>query len=324
MMRKPRVFLAGHTGMVGGALLRQLEGKGYNNLLLCSHAEVDLSDQSATFRLFKEEKPEVVILAAAKVGGILANNSFPAEFIYKNISIQNNVLQAAVETSVSEVLFLGSSCIYPRDCAQPIREEYLMSGPLETTNRPYAVAKIAGVEFCWACNRQYGTRYVAVMPTNIYGLGDNYDLNDAHVVPGLIRRIHEAKESGAEKVVIWGSGSPRREFLYSDDLAEACILLLENLVLFESLIFCEEKAPIVNVGVGHDLEISELAKRICDVVGFEGKLIFDKTKPDGTPRKLLDSSRINGLGWTPKTPLEIGLPIVYDEFLSRRKAGLII
>lgn len=310
--------------MVGGALLRQLEGKGYNNLLLCSHAEVDLSDQSATFRLFKEEKPEVVILAAAKVGGILANNSFPAEFIYKNISIQNNVLQAAVKTSVSEVLFLGSSCIYPRDCAQPIREEYLMSGPLETTNRPYAVAKIAGVEFCWACNRQYDTRYVAVMPTNIYGLGDNYDLNDAHVVPGLIRRIHEAKEFGTEEVVIWGSGSPRREFLFSDDLAEACILLLENIELFGSQLFCEEKPPIVNVGVGYDLEISKLAKRICEVVGFKGKLVFDNTKPDGTPRKLLDSSRINALGWTPKTPLEIGLPIVYDEFLSRRKAGLII
>ena len=310
--------------MVGAALLRQLEGEGYQNLLLRSHAEVDLSDQSATFRLFREEKPEVVILAAAKVGGILANNSFPAEFISKNISIQNNVLQAAVENSVSEVLFLGSSCIYPRDCAQPIREDYLMSGPLETTNRPYAVAKIAGVEFCWACNRQYGTRYVAVMPTNLYGLGDNFDLNDAHVLPALIRRIHEAKEFGAEEVVIWGSGSPRREFLYSDDLAEACILLLENLELLESQLFCEDKPPIVNVGVGHDLEISELAMRICEVVGFNGKLVFDKTKPDGTPRKLLDSSRINGLGWTPKTPLKIGLPIVYDEFLSRKRAGLIV
>ena len=310
--------------MVGAALLRQLEGKGYQNLLLCSHAEVDLSDQSATFRLFREEKPEVVILAAAKVGGILANNSFPAEFIYKNISIQNNVLQAAVETSVSEVLFLGSSCIYPRDCAQPIREEYLMSGPLEKTNRPYAVAKIAGVEFCWACNRQYGTRYVAVLPTNLYGLGDNYDLNDAHVLPALIRRIHEAKEFGAEEVVIWGSGSPRREFLYSDDLAEACILLLENLELLESQLFCEDKAPIVNVGVGHDLEISELAMRICEVVGFKGKLVFDKTKPDGTPRKLLDSSRINGLGWTPKTPLEVGLPTVYDEYLSMKKTRSIV
>jgi len=310
--------------MVGAALLRQLEGKGYQNLLLCSHAEVDLSDQSATFRLFREEKPEVVILAAAKVGGILANNSFPAEFIYNNISIQNNVLQAAVETSVSEVLFLGSSCIYPRDCAQPIREEYLMSGPLEKTNRPYAVAKIAGVEFCWACNRQYGTRYVGVMPTNIYGLGDNYDLNDAHVLPGLLRRIHEAKESGAEEVVIWGSGSPRREFLYSDDLAEACILLLENLELLESELFFQDKPPIINVGVGHDLEISELAKRICEVVGFKGKLVFDKTKPDGTPRKLLDSSRINSLGWTPKTPLDVGLPIVYDEYLSRKKTGSIV
>ena len=310
--------------MVGAALLRQLEGKGYQNLLLCSHAEVDLSDQSATFRLFREEKPEVVILAAAKVGGILANNSFPAEFIYKNISIQNNVLQAAVETSVSEVLFLGSSCIYPRDCAQPIREEYLMSGPLEKTNRPYAVAKIAGVEFCWACNRQYGTRYVGVMPTNIYGLGDNYDLNDAHVLPGLLRRIHEAKESGAEEVVIWGSGSPRREFLYSDDLAEACTLLLENLELLESELFFQDKPPIINVGVGHDLEISELAKRICEVVGFKGKLVFDKTKPDGTPRKLLDSSRINSLGWTSKTPLEVGLPIVYDEYLSRKKTGSIV
>jgi len=310
-----RIYLAGHSGLAGSALRRQFEKSGYKNLLMRTHDELDLTDQSATLRFFQDEKPEIVVLAAGKVGGIIANNSLPAEFLYTNLAIQNNVIRAAVRSSVSDLLFLGSSCIYPRDCRQPIKEEYLLSGPLESTNRPYALAKIAGVEHCWACNRQYGVRYFAVMPTNLYGLGDNYDAANSHVLPALIRRTHEAKVLDASEVFIWGSGAPRREFLFSEDLAEACVFLLENNYLVDEMVFAADKPPIVNIGVGEDIPISKLAEIICEIIGFKGKLTFDVTKPDGTPQKLLDNTKITKAGWRPTTTLEGGIRIVYDDYL---------
>jgi GDP-L-fucose synthase len=311
-----KIYVAGHRGLVGSALMRQLEQRGYRNLVTRTHAELDLTDQTAVQEFFAKEKPDYVLLAAAKVGGIYANNTYPAEFIQQNLAIQTNVIHEAWRSRVKRLLFLGSSCIYPKECPQPIKEEYLLTGPLEPTNRPYAIAKIAGIEMCHAYNRQYGTQYVAVMPTNLYGPNDNYDLNNSHVLPALIRKMHEAKQNNAKEVVVWGTGSPRREFLYSDDMADACIYLLEQPEDRLKSLFNEAAPPLVNVGCGADLSIKELAKLIKDVVGFAGDLTFDTSKPDGTMRKLMDVSRLNGLGWHQKVSLAEGVKKAYQDFLG--------
>ena len=289
--------------------------------MLRTHAELDLTDQDAVRDFFSRERPQYVFLAAAKVGGILANNTYPAEFIFQNLQIQANVIESAHNSGVDRLLFLGSSCIYPKFAVQPLREDSLLSGVLEPTNRPYAVAKIAGIEMCWAYNRQYGTRYLAAMPTNLYGPGDNYDLQTSHVIPALIRKMHEAKISGQEEVLLWGSGTPRREFLYSEDMANACVFLMElKCEAFDFMVASETNAPLVNVGTGEDQTIRELAELIAIVVGFDGVLRFDPTKPDGTPRKLLDVSRLKSLGWKPKTGLREGLEIAYRDFLETSAA----
>jgi GDP-L-fucose synthase len=311
-----RIFIAGHTGLAGGAITRALRGAGYSNLLLERHRDLDLEDAAATERYFEQKRPEYVFLAAAKVGGILANNTYPADFLLRNLAIELNVIRAAHRAGVKRLLFLGSSCIYPRDCPQPIREEYLLTGPLEATNRPYALAKIAGVEMCWACNRQHGTRYLAAMPTNLYGPGDNYDLQNSHVLPALIRKMHEAKLANAESVSIWGSGTPRREFLYSDDLA-AALLHLARLpeAQFNELVR-PDHCPLINIGTGEDQTISELAQLTARVVGFKGQLVYDRSKPDGTPRKIMDVSKAFNLGWHPTVSLEEGIALAYRDFLD--------
>lgn len=320
MNKDARIYVAGHRGLVGSALVRALRGQGYENLALRTHAELDLMDQKAVEAFFQSEKPEYVFLAAARVGGIYANNSYPAEFILSNLGIQTSVIHASWKTGVKRLLFLGSSCIYPRECMQPMKEEYLLSGPLEMTNRPYAIAKIAGVEMCSAYNRQYGTRYLSVMPTNLYGPGDNYDLQNSHVLPALIRKFHEAKLRGDSEVVVWGTGTPKREFLYSEDMADACVYLM-NLPeeKFSSLLAPSAPLtfPLINIGYGEDLSIAELAQLVKEVVGFEGKIIQDASKPDGTPRKLLDVSRLNAIGWSAKTGLRDGVTLAYNDFLSR-------
>jgi GDP-L-fucose synthase len=310
-----KAYVAGHLGLAGSAIMRRLEREGCGSIVTRTHAELDLTDQAAVVRFFTEERPEYVFLAAAKVGGILANNTRPAEFIHDNLAIQTNVLQAAHHFGVKRLLFLGSSCIYPRDCPQPIREEYMLSGPLEQTNRSYAVAKIAGVETCWAYNRQYETQYVAAMPTNLYGPNDNYDLAGSHVLPALLRKMHEAKVTGAKEVSVWGTGTVRREFLHSDDMADACVFLM-NLpdAVYGPIVGSELSAPLVNVGCGEDLTVRELAELIRDVVGFKGRLVFDTSKPDGTPRKLLDVSRMKELGWEANISLRAGLTAVYREY----------
>jgi GDP-L-fucose synthase len=288
-----------------------LERQGYTNLLLKTHAELDLTNGPAVATFFAEERPDYVFLAAAKVGGILANNTYPADFIRDNLEIQTNVIDAAYHSGVERLLFLGSSCIYPRLCPQPIKEEYLLTGPLEPTNRAYALAKIAGIEMCWSYNRQYRTKFLAAMPTNLYGPGDNFDLTRSHVLPALIRKAAEAKATGEKKIAVWGTGTPRRELLYSDDLAEACVFLM-NLpdAQFQTLLNSEEP-PLINIGTGHDLSIRELAGLVCRVIGFSGELEFDTTKPDGTPQKLMDSSRIHALGWHARTTLEEGIRRTY-------------
>ena len=317
MDKKARIYVAGHRGLAGSAIVRQLQQKGCGNLLLRTHAELELTDQAAVRDFFERERPDYVFLAAAKVGGIVANNSYPAEFIHSNLAIQTNVLHESWRAGVKRLLFLGSSCIYPRECPQPIKEAYLLTGPLEATNRPYAVAKIAGVEMCWSYNRQYGTRFLAAMPTNLYGPGDSYDLNNSHVLPALIRKMHEAMKDGLEEVVIWGTGSPMREFLYSEDMAEACVYLLDlPAAKFEELV-SDSVPPLVNIGCGEDQTIAELAQTVARVVGFRGSLRFDTSKPDGTPRKLLDSARINALGWRPRTRIDAGIAAAYQDFLGR-------
>lgn len=313
MNKHSKIYVAGHRGLVGSALVRALEAKGYHNLVLRTHAELDLTDNQAVQQFFTRERPEVVLLAAAKVGGIHANNTYPAEFIHSNLSIQTNVIHESWRHEVKQLLFLGSSCIYPRNCPQPIKEEYLLTGPLEPTNRPYALAKIAGVEMCHAYNRQYGTRYIAVMPTNLYGPNDNYDLNNSHVLPALIRKMHEAKQSNAKEVIVWGTGTPRRELLHSDDMAEACLFLLEQHEDKLSSLFNDDTPPLVNIGCGTDLTIKELAELVKKVVGFEGELVFDTTKPDGTMRKLQDVTKINLLGWKARIGLEGGVKQVYEN-----------
>ncbi len=317
MNKDAKIYVAGHRGLVGSALLRQLNVRGYNNLVVRTHAELELLDQAAVKKFFSIEKPEYVILAAAKVGGINANNTYPAEFIHDNLVIQSNIIHSAWQHNVNRLLFLGSSCIYPKECPQPMKEEYLLTGSLESTNRPYALAKIAGIEMCHAYNRQYGTKYLAVMPTNLYGPGDNYDLNNSHVLPALMRKIHEAKMSNSKEVVVWGSGTPRREFLYSDDMADACLYLLERLEDGElGSLFNEVRPPLVNIGCGEDMTIRELAETIADVVGYGGNLVFDTSKPDGTMRKLLDVSRLKSLGWTYSTGLREGITHTYQLFLK--------
>jgi GDP-L-fucose synthase len=315
IQKDAKIYVAGHRGLAGSALVRKLGGLGYENLVLRTHQETDLEDPNAVRRLFDGERPEFVFLAAAKVGGILANRDFPAEFIARNLRIQSNVIEAAHRSGVERLLFLGSSCIYPKLAPQPIVEEQLMAGPLEFTNRSYAVAKIAGIEMCWAFNRQYGTGYLAAMPTNLYGLGDNYDLANSHVLPALIRKVHEAMQQGARQVTVWGSGKPMREFLFSDDMADACVFLM-NLPQedFRALTGNPDVAPLVNVGSGSDLSIGELAAKVCAVLGFDGEIVFDRSKPDGTPRKLMDSSRLFHYGWRPKISLEEGIRIAYDEY----------
>jgi GDP-L-fucose synthase len=317
MNSEAKIYVAGHRGLVGSALVRALNRSGHRNLVVRTHAELDLMDQADVSDFFSREQPQYVFLAAAKVGGILANNTYPAEFIFQNVQMQSNIIESAYRAGVDRLLFLGSSCIYPKFAAQPILEDSLLSGALERTNRPYAIAKIAGIEMCWAYNRQYGTRYLAAMPTNLYGPGDNYDLRTSHVIPALIRKMHEAKTGGQEEVLLWGSGTPRREFLYSEDLANACVFLMElKREAFDSLVASEANAPLVNVGAGEDQTVRELAELIAAVVGFDGVLRFDSTKPDGTPRKLLDVSRLNSLGWKPKTGLREGLELAYRDFVQ--------
>ncbi len=322
-----KIYIAGHRGLVGSALMRNLQAKGYSNLLTRTHAELDLANQTAVESFMAQEKPDYLFLAAAKVGGILANNEYPAEFIRDNLAIQTNLIHAAYKNNVKRLLFLGSSCIYPKLCPQPMKEEYLLTGPLEATNRPYALAKIAGVEMCWSYNRQYGTQYLAVMPTNLYGPGDNYHPENSHVIPALIRKFHEAKQNNAPSVTVWGTGTPRREFLYSEDMADACVFLM-NLAdeKYQTLLGSDEAEtgefmpPLVNIGVGEDLTIAELAEAVKGVVGFQGGIEFDTSKPDGTPRKLMDVGRLETLGWKASIGLKTGLGAAYSEFLGSARA----
>ena len=311
MEKNSRIFVAGHRGLVGSAICRALQRQGYTNLVLRTHAELDLTDRAAVLAFCMREEPEFVFLAAAKVGGILANDTFPADFIRENLEIQISVIDGSYHSGVKRLLFLGSSCIYPKLAPQPIKEEYLLTGPLEPTNRAYALAKIAGLEMCWSYNRQYDTKYLAAMPTNLYGPGDNFDPKGSHVLPALMRKVVEAKRAGEKKLVVWGTGRPLREFLYSDDLAEACVHLLnlpEN--LYGSLI-SQNEAPLINIGTGEDLTIRELAELVARVLDFEFELIFDTSRQDGTPQKLLDVSRINALGWKAKIGLEEGIRRTY-------------
>lgn len=316
MQPQDRIFVAGHRGLVGSALVRALRQQGYENLVLRGRSQLDLTNQAAVRAFFAEERPEHVFLAAARVGGILANSTYPAEFIWQNLAIQSNVIDEAWRIGVKRLIFLGSSCIYPRECPQPIREEYLLTGPLELTNRPYAIAKIAGIEMCSAYNRQYGTRFLAVMPTNLYGPGDNFDLQASHVLPALIRKAHEAKQGGSATMTVLGTGNPRREFLFVDDMAAAC-LFLANLddARYDAFLRHDPYLPLINIGFGTDLTIRELAEVVARVVGYGGSLVFDPAFPDGTPQKLLDSSRIRGLGWHPSRSLEEGIALTYQAYL---------
>jgi len=302
-----KIYVAGHRGMVGSAIVRNLLAKGYTNIITRTHQELDLINQAAVDRFFAQETPDYVFLAAAKVGGIQANNVFRADFIYQNMMIEANIIHAAHKANVSRLLFLGSSCIYPRDCPQPIKEEYLLTGPLEPTNEPYAIAKIAGIKLCESYNRQYGRQYVSVMPTNLYGPNDNYDLNNSHVLPALLRKTHEAKQRGDATLEVWGSGKPMREFLYVDDMADACVYLMEHENITEGL---------YNVGTGTDVTIRELAETIMATVGFKGEMVFDTSKPDGTPRKLLDVFALKALGWSASTTLREGIRRAYEDMLQ--------
>ena len=323
MNQNVKIYVAGHRGLVGSALMKQLRASGFDNLVTRTHTELDLLDEHATQDFLKQEKPDQVFLAAAKVGGIVANNSFPAEFIRDNLAIQSNVIHGAYLAGVSRLLFLGSSCIYPKLAPQPLREDSLLTGPLEPTNRPYALAKIAGIEMCWSYNRQYGTRYLAAMPTNLYGPGDNYHPQNSHVIPALLRKFHEAKQSSSETVTVWGTGTPLREFMFSDDMAAACIHLM-NLPddRYDKLLGSDESVsgrfepPLVNVGVGEDLTIAELAERVGRTVGFTGTIEFDTSKPDGTPRKLMDVSLLHSTGFRTMTTLDDGLQAAYRDFVA--------
>ncbi|WP_406686097.1 GDP-L-fucose synthase family protein [Rossellomorea vietnamensis] len=306
MRKDSKIYVAGHRGLVGSAILRKLQAEGYTNLQYRTSKELDLRDKGQVDQFFQEEKPEFVFLAAAKVGGIVANNEYPADFIRDNLLIQTNVIDASYRNEVEKLLFLGSTCIYPKLAPQPLKEEYLLTGELEPTNEPYAIAKIAGIKMCESYNRQYGTKYISAMPTNLYGENDNFDLQTSHVLPALLRKFHEAKEANAPFVEMWGTGTPKREFLYSDDLADACLFLIENY----------EGNEIVNIGVGEDIAIKDLGEKIKAEVGYEGDIKFDTTKPDGTPRKLVDVTKINSLGWKASITLEEGLKKAYQWFLE--------
>jgi GDP-L-fucose synthase len=307
MDKNAKIFVAGHRGMVGSSIVRTLEAKGYENLLIRPRNELDLLDQKAVYAFLEKERPAYVFLAAAKVGGIRPNNLYRAQFIHENLVIESNLIHGAYMAGVMDLCFLGSSCIYPRDCPQPIREEYLLTGPLEATNEPYAIAKIAGIKLCESYNRQYGTRYVSAMPTNLYGPNDNYDLENSHVLPALIRKAHEAKTAGQSQLKVWGSGNPMREFLYVDDMGDACVFLMEKGV----------SNGFFNVGLGTDITIRDLAQTVMDVVEFKGDIVFDASMPDGTPRKLLDVSKMAAFGWTAKTALHDGIAMAYQDFLAR-------
>jgi GDP-L-fucose synthase len=313
MEKNSRIFVAGHRGLVGSAIRRGLEKQGYRNLLLRTRAELDLADREDVRDFFREHRPEYVILAAAKVGGILANDSRPAEFIRDNLEIQTNVIDSAYRSGVKRLLFLGSSCIYPKLAPQPLKEEYLLTGPLEPTNRPYALAKIAGIEMCWSYNRQYGTRYLAAMPTNIYGPGDNFDPISSHVLPALIRKVAQAKQAGERHITLWGTGNPLREFLFSEDLADACIHLMSLPDPVYDTLLVPDAAPLINIGSGQDQSIRETAEVVMKVLGYDGGLVFDTSRPDGTPRKLLDVTKINSLGWRAVTSLPEGIRKTYDS-----------
>ncbi|MBL0297900.1 MAG: GDP-L-fucose synthase [Betaproteobacteria bacterium] len=324
MTPRSRIYVAGHRGLVGSAIVRRLRAAGHTQVITRTHAELDLTDEHATRAFFHAERPEFVFLAAAKVGGIVANNTYPAEFIRDNLAIQTNVIHAAWQAGVQRLLFLGSSCIYPKLAPQPMKESCLLTGALEPTNRPYALAKIAGIEMCWSYNRQYGTRFLAAMPTNLYGPGDNYHPTHSHVIPGLLRKFHEARVRGDEAVAVWGTGTPRREFLYSDDMADACVFLM-NLPeeRYTALLGSDESVsgrfepPLVNIGVGADVTIAELAALVARVVGYAGRIEYDRSKPDGTPRKLMDVGLINAAGWKASTALEDGLRVAYAEFVQQ-------
>ncbi|GHV06386.1 GDP-L-fucose synthase [Campylobacterota bacterium] len=302
-----KIFVAGHNGMVGSAIVRRLQAGGYDRIITRSRSELDLRDQQAVLAFLRDQLPDYIFLAAAKVGGIAANNSYRADFIYENLQIQTNIIGGAKEAGINRLCFLGSSCIYPRECPQPIKEEYLLTGALEQTNEPYAIAKIAGIKLCESMNAQYGTQFVSVMPTNLYGINDHYDLQNSHVLPALIRKAHEAKLRKDSEITVWGSGSPKREFLYADDMADACVFLMENGI----------GNGIYNIGCGEDITIRELAETVMKVVGFDGKIVFDASKPDGTPRKLLDVSKMSALGWKAKTTFIDGMTKTYADFLKR-------
>ena len=307
MEKKLKLYIAGHTGLVGSSILRELKNQGYTNLIVRVHNELNLLDYKEVTSFFEKEKPEYVILAAAKVGGIYANNTFPAEFIYENLQIQNNVIHCSYLNKVKKLLFLGSSCIYPRDCPQPIKEEYLLNGKLEPTNEPYAIAKIAGIKLCQSYNRQYKTNFISVMPTNLYGVGDSFDTNNSHVLPALIHKVHRAKTNNEKNVTVWGTGNPLREFLYVDDLANACLFLMQNY----------SDSEIINIGSGHEVSIKQLAEIICEIVGYTGQISFDTSMPDGTPRKFLDISKLSKLGWNVKTDLQAGIKKTYMWYLEK-------
>lgn len=302
-----KIYIAGHRGMVGSAIHRNLIANGFSNIITRSSNELDLRNQQQVNDFFAEQKPAYVFLAAAKVGGIQANNTYRGEFIYDNLMIESNVINAAAKNDVTKLMFLGSSCIYPKMAPQPLKEEYLLTGPLEYTNEPYAIAKIAGIKLCESYRKQYGCNFISVMPTNLYGIGDNYDLNNSHVLPAILRKMHEAKMNNANEMVVWGTGLPKREFLYADDLAEACSFLMKN--------YNDEQ--LVNIGTGEDMSIKDLAYLIKDIVGFKGDIVFDSSKPDGTPRKLMDVTKLHGLGWKHKTGLKEGIELAYKDFLSK-------
>jgi GDP-L-fucose synthase len=308
MDKNSKIYIAGHRGMVGSAIHRNLTSKGFSNIIVRTSKQLDLRSQQAVSDFFAAEKPAYVFLAAAKVGGIHANNTYRAEFLYDNLMIQANIIEAAAKNNATKLMFLGSSCIYPKMAPQPLKEDYLLTGPLEQTNEPYAIAKIAGIKLCEAYRSQYGCNFISVMPTNLYGIGDNYDLNNSHVLPALIRKMHEAKINQAAEVVVWGSGTPKREFLYADDLAEACVYLMDT--------YSGEQ--LVNIGTGEDLSIGDLAILIKEIVGFNGAIVFDASKPDGTPRKLMDVSKLHGLGWQHKVQLKQGIQLAYQDFLSKQ------
>jgi GDP-L-fucose synthase len=308
MDKNSKIYIAGHRGMVGSAIHRNLTSKGFSNIIVRTSKQLDLRSQQAVSDFFAAEKPAYVFLAAAKVGGIHANNTYRAEFLYDNLMIQANIIEAAAKNNATKLMFLGSSCIYPKMAPQPLKEDYLLTGPLEQTNEPYAIAKIAGIKLCEAYRSQYGCNFISAMPTNLYGIGDNYDLNNSHVLPALIRKMHEAKVNQAAEVVVWGSGTPKREFLYADDLAEACVYLMDT--------YSGEQ--LVNIGTGEDLSIGDLAILIKEIVGFNGAIVFDASKPDGTPRKLMDVSKLHGLGWQHKVQLKQGIQLAYQDFLSKQ------